>query len=178
MAMVLVLSYIVLLFFYLLYKLGICGCIGHTLCRISWACLVSWLSFWEYCCTFLWVKLIKLKRRNRRRNIEEEFDSGEEEYYDESFSCDTSRGRSLSRREIDYRRIHLRKSLRPRSHHVRVGIYTDSIHGHRRKPSKHHNPSSTVHDIRVTHTSKFVKKGTNSKGRAIYRSTSTNMSPI
>ncbi|KAK3230616.1 hypothetical protein Dsin_002497 [Dipteronia sinensis] len=95
MAMVLVLSYIVLLFFYLLYKLGICGYIGHSLCRISWACLVSWFSFWEYCCTFLWVKLIKLKRRNRRRNIEEEFDSGEEEYYDECFSCDTPRGHQL-----------------------------------------------------------------------------------
>ncbi|KAK0576797.1 hypothetical protein LWI29_023411 [Acer saccharum] len=45
MATVLVLSYIVLLFFYLLYKLGICGCIGHSLCRISWACLVSWSLF-------------------------------------------------------------------------------------------------------------------------------------
>lgn len=183
MAMVLGLSYIVLLFFYLLYKLGICWCIGHSLCKILWACLVSWFSIWEYCCTFFWVKLIKLKRRNQvhRRNIEHEFDTSEADaYYDydvESHSFDDSpRDRSLSSRsrEIDYRGTHLRKSLRPRSHNVRLGISRDSMHrhghSHRRNTIKQHTHNGTIHGIKVAHSSKFVKKDRSNKRGAAYRS--------
>ncbi|KAK9219773.1 hypothetical protein WN943_008419 [Citrus x changshan-huyou] len=183
MAMVLGLSYIVLLFFYLLYKLGICWCIGHSLCKILWACLVSWFSIWEYCCTFFWVKLIKLKRRNQvhRRNIEHEFDTSEADaYYDydvESYSFDDSpRNRSLSSRsrEIDYRGTHLRKSLRPRSHNVRLGISRDSMHrhghSHRRNTIKQHTHNGTIHGIKVAHSSKFVKKDRSNKRGAAYRS--------
>lgn len=173
----------VLLFFYLLYKLGICWCIGHSLCKILWACLVSWFSIWEYCCTFFWVKLIKLKRRNQvhRRNIEHEFDTSEADaYYDydvESHSFDDSpRDRSLSSRsrEIDYRGTHLRKSLRPRSHNVRLGISRDSMHrhghSHRRNTIKQHTHNGTIHGIKVAHSSKFVKKDRSNKRGAAYRS--------
>lgn len=159
----------VLLFFYLLYKLRICKCICRSICKIIWALLVSWFSLWEYCCTCLCVGLMKLKRtrRKRRRRIREELDASDDEYYDESFRDDWSRrNRPLSRRSIDYREVHMRKSLRPRSHRVRVGISGDSVHRHRRKHStKHHGSDSPVHDhIRVTHASKYVRKGRKHRG--------------
>ncbi|KAJ0026154.1 hypothetical protein Pint_08136 [Pistacia integerrima] len=172
LAIVLALSYFVLLFFYVLYKLGICWCIGHSLCKMIWACLATWFSFWEYCCTFLCVKLIKFKRSNqhRRRNVEiSEMDTSDEEEYsdDESFSSDDIRRSNYSsRRGIDYREAHLRKSLRPRSHRVQIGISRrDAIQSHRRNSFKHHNHVSKVDDhIRVTHTSRFVKKGRSIRG--------------
>ncbi|KAF5725315.1 hypothetical protein HS088_TW23G00036 [Tripterygium wilfordii] len=168
MAMVFALLYIVLLFLYLLQKLGICQCVGWSLCKFLWACLASWFSIWEYCCTFLLVKVLRLKRRNRERrqsNFEEFDTSTEEDLYDESFSSRVPR-RELSslqsRRLRDYKRVHLRRSLRPRSHRIQVGISTDSKYGSRRNSFR---PSNHVHSIRVTQTSKFVRKGPNYSSR-------------
>ena len=170
----------VLLFFYLLHKLGICECICHSLCKMVWACIASCFHAWEYCCIFLCVKLRKLKRVNRehRRDIEEEFDTsedeydmGEEDYDDESFSNHVHRhmemSRSVSHKWKDYRGAHLRKSLRPRSHRIRVEVSRDSIHSGRRNHIKHRKHASTVHDIRVTRTSKFVHKGRNHRGEVV-----------
>ncbi|XP_044511942.1 uncharacterized protein LOC123229952 [Mangifera indica] len=168
LAIVLALLYLLLLFFYLLYKLGICWCIGHSLCKMVWACLVTWFSFWEYCFTFLCVKLIKFKRRNQRgrRNIVEigQTDSSyeQESSSSESFSSDDiPRSNYSSRRGRDYREAHRKKSLRPRSYRVQVGISRrNATQSHRRNSLKHHSHGSQVHDhIRVTHTSRFVKKG-------------------
>ncbi|KAK6277293.1 hypothetical protein POUND7_017616 [Theobroma cacao] len=171
--MVLVLSYIVLLFFYLLYKVGICQCIGHSLCRMVWACMACWFSFCEFCCTFFCFKLLKVKRinRGRRRVREYRFDTGDE-HDDESFSYRISRpteasSTSLSGRWGDYRGVHLRKSLRPRSHRIKVGIKRDALY--ERNHSKHDHHINTVHGIRVTHTSKFAQKGSNRRGRVHHR---------
>ena len=170
----------VLLFFYLLQKLGICECICQSLFRIVWACVASWFHAFEYCCISLCVKLRKLKRvrRKHRRDIEEEFDAGddeydtsEEEYDDESFSNHVPRhmekSRSVSHKWKDYRGAHLRKSLRPRNHRIRVDISRDSIHSGRRNHIKHRNHRSTVHDIRVTRASKFAHKGRNYRGGVV-----------
>ncbi|XWS21660.1 hypothetical protein CRYUN_Cryun30bG0073500 [Craigia yunnanensis] len=75
--------------------------------------------------------------------------------------------KSLSGRWRDYRGVHLRKSLRPRSHRIKVGISRDALY--KRKPTKHGNHVNTVHDIRVTHTSKFAQKSANYRGR-VHRS--------
>ncbi|XVE55296.1 hypothetical protein DITRI_Ditri03aG0147600 [Diplodiscus trichospermus] len=172
LTMVLVLSYIVLLFFYLLYKVGICQCIGHSLRRMVWGWIACWFSFWEFCCTFLCYKLRKIKRinrRRRRRRVKEyQFDTTSEEDDDESFSYHISRpmevsSTSSSGRWRDYRGVHLRKSLRPRSHRIKVGINRDALY--KRNLTRHGHHVNMVPDIRVTHTSKFAQKGANYRGR-------------
>ncbi|GAV71940.1 hypothetical protein CFOL_v3_15429 [Cephalotus follicularis] len=172
MVAVLVLLYIILLFFYLLHKVGIYKCVGHSLCKILWACMTSWFSIWKICCTFLWFKLTMVKKRNRidRRDFDQELSTSEEEFNDDhkSFSYHVPRyrtmdmGMSPSHRWRDHRESLLRKSLRPRSYHVQVGIGRDSsIHGYRRNSIKHRRH---VHDFRVTHTSKFVQKSRKYRG--------------
>ena len=106
--------------------------------------------------------------RRRRRVKEYQFDTSEE-YDDESFSYCISRpmevsSTSLSGRWRDYRGVHVRRSLRPRSHRIKVGISRDALY--KSKPTKHVN---TVHDIRVIHTSKFAQKSANYRGR-VHRS--------
>ncbi|XP_022768142.1 uncharacterized protein LOC111312276 isoform X2 [Durio zibethinus] len=178
LVMVLVLSYIVLLFFYLLYKVGICQCIGHGLCRMVWGCISCWFSFWEYFCTFLCFKLRKVKRINRRRRRVKEYQFDTSEEYDddgdddESFAYRISRPIEISSRSLsggwrNYREVHLRKSLRPRSHRIKVGISRDAVY--RKNHTKHGHHLNTVHDIRVTHTSKFAQKGSNYRG-SVHRS--------
>ncbi|KAF5444740.1 hypothetical protein F2P56_033847 [Juglans regia] len=172
-AMVLVLVYIVLLFFYLLEKVGLCQCIIHSLCKIVWACISSCFHAWEYCCIFLWVKLHKLKRVNRT-HLEEEFDTSEEEYDDGSFSYHMSRSmdvnKSPSHRWRSHRGAYLRKCLRPRSHRIQVAIGRDSIHGGRGNAIKHWKNGTAIHDIRVTRTSKFAHKGRKYRRGAYHRS--------
>ncbi|XP_052189981.1 uncharacterized protein LOC127799801 [Diospyros lotus] len=160
MAMVSILFYFVLLFFYSLFKLGICQCVGRSLCKLVWAAFASCFSLVECSCRFLCYKLPRLKRKHRRpRRDIEEFDicssssdgRGEEE--DGSVSCDrvpreTDYSRSMSRRWKDYRGDHLRRSLRPRSHRVRVGARGGSVHAKKRE----------VNEIRVVRTPKFAQK--------------------
>ena len=137
-----------------------------------WACFISCFSSWEYCCSFLCLKLSSLKIRTNRKHVKDHFQVYDSSRYQEddseSFSYnvvlvpkleEVRRPPSSSRRWKDYRASHLRKSLRPKSHRIRVGISRDSVHSYRRKPVKHENFINTVHDIRVTQTSKFFQKG-------------------
>lgn len=162
---VLILLYIVLLFFYLLYKIGICHCLGKSICKMLWACFTSCFSACEYGCMFIWFKMKNLRRMKQEnlRDMEE---------YDSSFSDDELEERlsysrmprtiefrkSLSRRSRERRRIYLERSLRPRSHRIRVGISRGSIYVNERDRGKHDRHVSTVHNIKVTRTSKFVQK--------------------
>ncbi|XXG60686.1 hypothetical protein AAC387_Pa04g2530 [Persea americana] len=162
MVVVLALFYIVLMFFYLLYKAGICDCIGRSLCKMVWAFCSSCFYAWEYGCMFLWIKLKNLKRmrRDHVRDILEEYDVSDNELTDESLSYRHAPRaielrRSFSCRSRERRRIHIRRSLRPRSHRIKVGISRDPVYSNR-DMGKH---VKTVHDIKVTQTSKFVQKG-------------------
>ncbi|CAK7346943.1 unnamed protein product [Dovyalis caffra] len=169
MVIVLALFYIVLLFFYLFYKMGICECIGHIFCKMAWLCLVAWFSMWEYCCIFICDKLIMLKRIRHGHRIDlSEFDTSEEDYDYVPRTMEISG--TLSRRTRDYRIVHLSKSLRPRSHRIRVGLGSAFDCGCERiLRVKHGKHVSTVKNIRVTHTSQFVRKGSSFRGRAFRR---------
>ena len=75
---------------------------------------------------------------------------------------------SSSRLQRDYRSAHLRKSLRPRNHNIRAGIVSrDLAFGNTRIDSIGNGYDHA--NIRVTRTSKFVRKGTNYKERAHQR---------
>jgi len=180
----------VLLFLYLVHKLGICGCLCRSSCKMIWACFSSCFHVWEYSCTFLCIKLqnIRTTRRIRRRVRMDMkkifyFKTGEEDYTDESlsyhFPISAKMSRSISRRR-DYKASHLRKSLQPRRHHARVEISRDLRCKSKRNHSvgepsytsnafKHGHHIGTVNDIKVTRTSKFARKGISRRNRVLPR---------
>ncbi|CAJ1940109.1 unnamed protein product [Sphenostylis stenocarpa] len=187
LAMVFMLSYIVLLFLYLVHKLGICGCLCRSSCKMIWACFSSCFYVWEYSCTFLCMKLHSMRRTRRRvrmhMNQNFYFKTGEEDYTDESlsyhFPTPAKMSRSISRRR-DYKASQLRKSLQPRRHHARVEISRDLRYKSKRNHSlgepsytsnaiKRGNHMGTVNDIKVTHTSKFAKRGITRRKRVLPR---------
>uniref|UniRef100_A0A3Q7JKC7 Uncharacterized protein n=1 Tax=Solanum lycopersicum TaxID=4081 RepID=A0A3Q7JKC7_SOLLC len=85
-------------------------------------------------------KLLLTPRHNRRRrrhqkDIEEalvDISSNSSESQGSIKFDDTKRGKSLR----EHRKDHMRKSLRPKSHHMQVQIVNDSIHHHKKKKFK------------------------------------------
>jgi len=162
------LLFAVLLFFYLLHKIGIFQCIGRSLCKMLWACFTSCFYSCEYGCMFLWFKLKNLKQVNREqvRDVEGYLSSSSEDDLEEDrisyrhVPRSSKFRRSLSHRTRERRRIQLERSLRPRSHRIRVGISQSSVYVNEREARKHDRHVSAVHhNVKVTRTSKFVQKG-------------------
>ncbi|CAN6481875.1 unnamed protein product [Victoria cruziana] len=119
-AMVSLLIYILMLFFYLLYQIGIVQCIGRSICKMTWAsCEACWFAVQDISC-FLWHKLWNVKRvYRRRRDLEAAYSSSDEEEDDddsvnnyESLRVAISKKRPLK----DRRKNRIRSSLRPRKH--------------------------------------------------------------
>lgn len=130
-----------------------------------WQCLVSCYSSCEYSCMFVWFKLKNAKEDRRRRRMEAYELSSSRIGSDESISYATTPRsvrfvRSLSQRSRERRRIQLERSLRARSHRVRVGISQHSVRIHgEEEPRRLHRHGDVLHDVKVTHTSRFVQKG-------------------
>lgn len=127
MALILPLFYVVILFFYLPHKLGLCDCTGRNLCIMVWACFASFFSLCEYGCTFMWIKLHTLQKIKRDViDIQQDFDRSDEDDDSLSYHSHARRPskyhRSSSRKWRSYRRNHLRNSSRPRSRRIRVGL--------------------------------------------------------
>ncbi|KAI5405952.1 uncharacterized protein LOC127082834 [Lathyrus oleraceus] len=185
LGVVFVLLYIVLLFFYVLHKLGVFRCLCYSACKITWACCSTCFHIWEYSCTFLCAKLHNVKRKRRRRRVrmgmnQKVYSTSEEDYVDESLSYDfpTSEiSRSVSRRRRDYKGSHLRKSLKPKRGHAQVEISRDLSYNKNRRnhSSRDHNYTSnadikhTGHEIKVTQTSKFARKGMSNRKKVVRR---------
>lgn len=177
-----VLVYFVLLFFYLVFQLGICQCICHTIFRVMWACCATSFSIIEYCCACLCYNLPRLRRTTRRhKRVIKDFSpsSSDEEYYDEEEIIGSKRRssrhlhrkmgekRASIRHRRDYKRERLRKSLGAKSHRVQVGMRGNLVHLKKRSSMGFgHKESSLAHGIKVTRTTKFAHKGGNSKGFA------------
>ncbi|CAF2162365.1 unnamed protein product [Brassica napus] len=147
-------AYLFLFFFYMLYKIGFWHCIIHSFCRLLWALVSCWFYILSYCYTFFCYDLLHTKRRRRRRN---------HRYTEGAYSDDGSFRYHRSRREVR-KEERLRKSLRPRSHRVRVGVRKD----HRSSDSglsQHAGDVGQVHGIRVSRESKCARKGSKRRGR-------------
>lgn len=108
------------------------------------------------------------------------YSTSEEDYVDESLSYDfpTSEiSRSVSRRRRDYKGSHLRKSLKPKRGHAQVEISRDLSYNKNRRnhSSRDHNYTSnadikhTGHEIKVTQTSKFARKGMSNRKKVVRR---------
>ncbi|PKA48068.1 hypothetical protein AXF42_Ash015831 [Apostasia shenzhenica] len=116
-----VLTYIIMLFFYLLFKIGIIQCIGRSLCKLSCAaCKTYWTALEEISC-FLWHNLRNTKRvyRQRFEDIEEAFSSSREK--DDSSSEDYESIRVGNRRRLmrNGQRGRTRHSLHPKQHSLK-----------------------------------------------------------
>ncbi|KAL3845511.1 hypothetical protein ACJIZ3_002914 [Penstemon smallii] len=172
LVMVATLVYFVLLFFYLLYKLGICQCICHTWFRIIWACFATCFSALDFCCTYVCFKLrsVKRKHRGRRRDIElavissstseEDYELGEDFSFQQPKNVENTRLRSKRK---NYKEEHMKRSLRPNTHRAHVGIAGNLIHMHRTRRKSLSNGDDHItplhHHIRVTRSSRFAQKG-------------------
>ncbi|XP_051230795.1 uncharacterized protein [Lolium perenne] len=167
MAAMLFLLYLVLVFFYLVYKLGICRCVCHGVCTIVWSCISCSFSACKNGCAIACVKMRDVRRARRKRRRRSHGDIEENSYLSssdsESEDCTRHRtarrgdksGRSLSRRSGDRKRVYLERSLRTRNHRVTVGI------GRRCEVAdeKGHGTVLQHHGVKVTHTSPFAHKG-------------------
>ncbi|KAB1218232.1 hypothetical protein CJ030_MR3G026112 [Morella rubra] len=127
--MILVLCYIMLLFFYLLFKVGICQCIGKSLCKMCWAaCEAYWFALEDITC-FLWHKLKNTKRINRRRrrhfqDVEQVYSSSDESDFPDDYGPF-----NVNRK---------RKSVTERQNHwLRSSLHTSNRHSSR---SHRHHP--------------------------------------
>ncbi|XP_075656036.1 uncharacterized protein LOC142626136 [Castanea sativa] len=138
--MILVLCYIMLLFFYLLFKLGICQCIVRSLCKMCWAACETYFFALEDITCFLWHKLKNTKRINRRRrrrfqDVELGYSSSDESDFSDNYHHLNVSRKQKSVRER--RKDRLQRSLNPSSrhsghshkhHHVRLKTGKVSVH--------------------------------------------------
>ncbi|CAH9112456.1 unnamed protein product [Cuscuta europaea] len=125
--MILVLCYITLLFLYMFFKLGICQCVGKTICGMYCsACKAYWSSIGCLMC-FLWHKLINVQRVDRRLRRPRRFvdvESGDNSFslYGESSFVDggdvrVSRKRKMTIKGTGEGRFYGQHSPRYRHHH-------------------------------------------------------------
>ncbi|CAI0410011.1 unnamed protein product [Linum tenue] len=65
--LILALCYIILVFLYLLFKIGICQCVIKSLCKMCWAGFATYCYALHDCTCCLWHKLMRVRHTNRRR---------------------------------------------------------------------------------------------------------------
>ncbi|KAG0485903.1 hypothetical protein HPP92_009982 [Vanilla planifolia] len=135
--MVSVLAYTILLFFYLLFKVGIIQCLGRGFCKMACAaCEAYWTAMEEIVC-FLWHKLKNTKRvyRHRFENMEGELGSSDDDY-SSSDSYESIQFAKRRRSVRERRRDHLKQSLYPRRHGSERRKHRCGSHGHLRFKSR------------------------------------------
>ncbi|CAL5381774.1 unnamed protein product [Camellia sinensis] len=94
-----------LMFFYLMFELGICQCIGRSLCKMCWAaCETYWFALEDFTC-FLCHKLKNVKQVNRRHRRQRRF-------HDVELGCSSSE--ESTSLDVDRSVIRRRKLIRKR----------------------------------------------------------------
>ncbi|TKY64712.1 hypothetical protein E2542_SST14610 [Spatholobus suberectus] len=117
--MILALCYVSLLFLYLLFKLGICQCIGRNLCKMCWVvCEACWFALEDMSCC-LWHKLINTKRVYRGRRRVRDVELGYRYRYS---STDESDASCNYKSQVGRKRKSLRKRRNDRSRRV-LGVH-------------------------------------------------------
>ncbi|XP_062110929.1 uncharacterized protein LOC133822569 [Humulus lupulus] len=174
--MILVLSYITLLFFYLLFKVGICQCIVKSLCKMCWAaCEAYWYALEDITC-FLWHKLMNTKRVNRRRrrpqrrrfhDIEQGYSTSDEtdssEYDNHHLVKDIRKNYSVKRgRRERFQNSSFRNSSgigpsRSRHHHVNLKSREVSVHGFKGRSRRLRRDSRQLQSRKVRNVGREAK---------------------
>ncbi|XP_065865732.1 uncharacterized protein [Euphorbia lathyris] len=117
--LILGLCYIGFLFFYITFQLGICQCIGRSLCNMCWAACYGYWHSLKYITCFCWYKLKNTKRvyRQRRRRTRSRFsdiESSESGYFNQPIIC---RKRKSVRERRKTQLLSSRRSLYHHRHH-------------------------------------------------------------
>lgn len=127
--MILCLCFMILMFFYLLFKVGICQCIVKSLCKLCWTACETYCFTLEDITYFFWHNLKNTKRVNRRRRRygrHHQFRDIETGYSSTSSiesDCSDSYNSSASRKRSRTRKIH-----RHHKHHVKLNTRQVSLH--------------------------------------------------
>ncbi|XP_031503806.1 uncharacterized protein LOC116266642 [Nymphaea colorata] len=161
LVMVLALTYLIMLFLYLLYKVGIVDCVCRNICEMIWSFFTSCCSTLEYCCLILRDKMARVKRMKRVQEIEsveDEIEIGECESYNGNQFAYSERGRDFrfenldSGRTRERRKLHFQRSLRPRRHQKTVEIYMHADHARGRRSicRRDTREGAVIHKIKVT----------------------------
>ncbi|CAN7021790.1 unnamed protein product, partial [Brassica rapa subsp. trilocularis] len=161
-ALILIVAYLFLFFIYMLYKIGLWHCIIHGFFRFLWALVSCWFYILSNCCTFFCYDLLHTKRRRRRRN--RRYSEDGDDYSDEGNDDGGSFRYHRSRREMR-KEERLRKSLKPRSHRVRVGVRKDHPSSDLGLNQHVGGGVGSVHGVRVSRESKFARKGSKRRAR-------------
>ncbi|XP_019193575.1 PREDICTED: uncharacterized protein LOC109187732 [Ipomoea nil] len=123
--MILILCYITLLFFYLFFKLGVCQCVGKTVCKMYCSACKAYCSALGCMACFFWHKLTNVKRVNRRRRRRRRFPDVETSDSSTSGGGGSDRDASVSRKrkvitkEMESSRHHNHHSRHRHRHHHR-----------------------------------------------------------
>ncbi|CAL0319401.1 unnamed protein product [Lupinus luteus] len=168
---------------------SVCGPTWDLVCYIENFCIANLFKL-ALVLVLVYIERVKRKRRRVRvQKLQKLYSTTDEDYSDESLSyhipisSEEISSRSFSHRR-GYKSSHLRKSLRPRNYHARVEISRNLSYKNKRNHShsigdtshtsdsiKYGNHRSTVHDIKVTRTSKFARKGVNNRTKVLQRRT-------
>ncbi|KAF5741618.1 hypothetical protein HS088_TW10G00622 [Tripterygium wilfordii] len=148
--MILVLCYLTLLFFYLLFKVGICQCIVRSLCRMCWAaCETYWFALEDMTC-FLWHKLMNTKRVNRRRRRRfQDIERGYNSSSSESDFSDKYHQLSISRKRKSVRGLDNNRRLHNHHHHHHVRLKTREVSVHVKGGSRRRRNSKRLQIIKA-----------------------------
>ncbi|CAH9081854.1 unnamed protein product [Cuscuta europaea] len=155
--MILVLCYITLLFFYMFFKLGICQCVGKTICGMYCsACKAYWSSIGCLMC-FLWHKLINVQcvdrhHRGRRRFIDVEsgynsFSLGDDCSFVDGGNVWVSRKRKMMIKRMGEHRLHSQHHSRYHSHCRRHLRRHRRRHCQSRRHHHHHQGSMYTREV-------------------------------
>ncbi|KAF7019725.1 hypothetical protein CFC21_032876 [Triticum aestivum] len=170
-AATLFLLYLVLLFFYVVCKLGICRCVCHVISKILCSCLSCSSSACKHGCARLCNKMRSIKRQRQRRprrrrprhdnDIEQgHFSQSDSDSPEDTTTTTWHRHGESERSSMSRRRVYLERSLRPRNHRVTVGAsrHSDISIKEGKEPRVNHRHDGSDHGIKVTHTSRFARK--------------------
>lgn len=131
-----------LLFFYLFFKLGICQCVGKSVCKMYCsACKAYWSALGCMTC-FFWHKLTNVKRVNRRHRHRRRFPDVE------TSESSTSGGGSDRDASVSRKRKVITKEMESSRHH----------NHHRRHRRHHHRMNGRQVGVEVKSRSLKLKK--------------------
>ncbi|CAM0911293.1 unnamed protein product [Alopecurus aequalis] len=152
------LLYLVLLFFYLVYKLGLCACFCHVVRTIVCSFISCSFSACTSGCSIACHKMRSARRKRTRGSHSDDIEEYLSSSSSDSESEDAARRRLFARRSGERRRVYLERSLRPKNHRVTVGVTRQYDVA---EPRVNHGHDSLLrhHSVKVTRTSQFAHKG-------------------
>ncbi|GMH14136.1 hypothetical protein Nepgr_015977 [Nepenthes gracilis] len=169
--LIFILCYITFVFFYLLFKLGICQCIARSLCKMCWGACEAYCFLLQYITCSCWHKIKNTKRvyrghRHRYRDVESGYiPTDESSFFDHGTSALVRKRKSLRERRMNRypRSSHPAQHGLGRSrHYVRSKTRQVSFR-HRGRSQRRSNPKL----LRIRNLGKHRRKMTSFKRRRL-----------